>query len=101
MPKVCLPEAVRIAPPCLLERIVLLIAMLLAVAAAHAGQESEIPSESITLPHLQQPVEILVDRWGVPHIYAKNEADLFYAQGFYVARLRLFQIDLAAIFLCL
>ena len=38
--------------------------------------------------------EILVDRWGVPHIYAKNESDLFFAQGFYVARERLFQIDL-------
>ena len=94
MPKVCLPEAVRIARPCLPEKIVLLIAMLLAAVAAHASQEREIPSESITLPHLQQPVEILVDRWGVPHIYAKNEADLFFAQGFYVARLRLFQIDL-------
>jgi penicillin amidase len=94
MPKVRLPEAVRIARPCLPEKIVLLIAMLLAAVAAHAGQEREIPSESITLPHLQQPVYILVDRWGVPHIYAKNEADLFYVQGFYVARLRLFQIDL-------
>jgi acyl-homoserine lactone acylase PvdQ len=30
----------------------------------------------------------------VPHIYARNEADLFFAQGFYAARLRLFQIDL-------
>src|SRR5712692_5153077 len=40
------------------------------------------------------PVEILVDRWGVPHIYAKNEADLFFAQGFNAARDRLFQIDL-------
>jgi penicillin amidase len=50
----------------------------------------------VALPHLQQPVEILVDRWGVPHIYAKNESDLFFAQGFYVARERLFQIDLCA-----
>ena len=30
----------------------------------------------------------------MPHIYAKNEADLFFAQGFNVARDRLFQIDL-------
>jgi penicillin G amidase len=52
------------------------------------------PTVSIRLPNLRQPVEILIDRWGVPHIYARNEADLFFAQGFYVARLRLFQIDL-------
>ena len=38
--------------------------------------------------------EIIVDRWGVPHIYAKSEADVFLAQGFNAARDRLFQIDL-------
>ena len=51
-------------------------------------------AETISLPGLQQKVEILIDRWGVPHIYAKNEADLFFAQGFNAARDRLFQIDL-------
>src|SRR5215470_1178697 len=51
-------------------------------------------SETIKLEGLRQPVEILIDRWGVPHIYAKNEADLFFAQGFNAARDRLFQIDL-------
>jgi penicillin amidase len=61
---------------------------------AHAGQQSTIPTETITLPNLRQPVEILIDHWGVPHIYAKNEADLFVAQGFNAARDRLFQIDL-------
>src|SRR5262249_56233155 len=35
-----------------------------------------------------------IDRWGVPHIYAKNEANLFFAQGLNAARDRLFQIDL-------
>ena len=50
--------------------------------------------ETVQLAGLKQPVDILVDHWGVPHIYAKNEADLFFAQGFNVARDRLFQIDL-------
>ncbi len=40
------------------------------------------------------PVEILRDRWGVPHIYAQNTRDLFYAQGYISAKDRLFQIDL-------
>jgi penicillin amidase len=48
----------------------------------------------ITLPGLKEPVEVLRDRWGVPHIYAKNADDLFFAQGFVVAQDRLFQIDL-------
>src|SRR5262252_2138650 len=51
-------------------------------------------TDTIAIMGLRQPVEILVDRWGVPHIYAKNEADLFFAQGFNAARDRLFQIDL-------
>ena len=42
---------------------------------------------------LQENVEILVDRWGVSHIYAKNERDLFLAQGFNAARDRLFQFE--------
>lgn len=43
---------------------------------------------------LREPVEILRDKWGVPHIYAKNTTDLFFAQGWMAAKDRLFQIDL-------
>ena len=39
-------------------------------------------------------IEILRDRWGVPHIYAKSTDDLFYAQGYMAAKDRLFQLDL-------
>jgi penicillin amidase len=37
---------------------------------------------------------VLRDRWGVPHIYAKNEHDLFFAQGLVTAQDRLFQMEL-------
>ncbi|CAA9454859.1 MAG: Penicillin acylase (Penicillin amidase) [uncultured Rubrobacteraceae bacterium] len=40
------------------------------------------------------PVEILIDRWGVPHVYASSSYDAFFAQGFNAARDRLWQIDL-------
>ncbi|XVT56127.1 penicillin acylase family protein [Saccharomonospora azurea] len=43
---------------------------------------------------LDSPVRIVVDKWDVPHIYAKNTADLFFAQGYNAARERLFQMDL-------
>ena len=46
------------------------------------------------LTGLKAPAQILVDRWGVPHIYAATADDLFFAQGFNAARDRLFQIDL-------
>lgn len=45
-------------------------------------------------PGLQRPVEIIRDRWGVNHIYAQNEHDLFFAQGYSAARDRLFQLEL-------
>jgi penicillin amidase len=51
-------------------------------------------SETLTVPGLSQPVEILKDRWGISHIYAKNEPDLFFAQGYNAARDRLFQLEL-------
>lgn len=48
---------------------------------------------SFTLTGLRRPVEIIRDRWGVPHIYAQTEEDLFFAQGFVHAEDRLFQMD--------
>ena len=57
-------------------------------ATPHATQET------ITLEGLQAPASIVVDRWGVPHLRAENEADLFFLQGFNAARDRLWQIDL-------
>jgi penicillin amidase len=51
-------------------------------------------AEQISLSGLHEPVEILRDKWGVSHIYAANEHDLFFAQGFNVARDRLFQLEL-------
>jgi penicillin amidase len=43
---------------------------------------------------LHSQVEILVDPWGIPHIYAGNDEDAFFAQGFNAARDRLWQLDL-------
>ena len=43
---------------------------------------------------LRAPVEIVTDRWGISHIYAENEHDLFFAQGYDAARNRLFQFEI-------
>lgn len=51
------------------------------------------PEDSFTIPGLTAGAEILVDRWGVPHIYADDTYDAFRAQGFNAARDRLWQID--------
>ena len=42
---------------------------------------------------LEKPAEIIVDEWGVPHIYAQTHYDAFFVQGFNAARDRLWQID--------
>src|SRR5262245_30603954 len=47
----------------------------------------------IVLDGLAQEVEVLRDRWGVPHIYAQSVEDLFFAQGFVVAQDRLWQME--------
>ena len=43
---------------------------------------------------LREPVEIIRDEWGVNHIYAKNQHDLFFAQGYAAAKDRLFQFEI-------
>jgi len=43
---------------------------------------------------LLAPAEIAIDRWGVPHIYARSKRDAFFLQGWNAARDRLWQIDL-------
>jgi penicillin amidase len=42
---------------------------------------------------LQAQVEILRDRYGIPHIYASNTRDLFFAQGYVHAQERFWQMD--------
>ncbi|MEI9412025.1 penicillin acylase family protein [Mesorhizobium salmacidum] len=54
-----------------------------------------IASKLLKVKGLHSEVSINIDRWGLPHIRAKNLHDLFFAQGWNVARDRLWQIDLA------
>lgn len=52
------------------------------------------PTAVYPVSGLDRPAELIVDKWGVPHIFARDTGDLFLAQGFNAARDRLFQIDL-------
>ena len=56
-------------------------------------RQTALPSESLTIDGLNAPVEILVDEWGIPHIYAQTEEDLFFAQGYYACMDRTFQFE--------
>ncbi|MDJ1158190.1 penicillin acylase family protein [Chelatococcus sp. SYSU_G07232] len=50
--------------------------------------------EEIAVEGLAAAAEIVVDRWGIPHLRAEGLDDLFVVQGFNAARDRLWQIDL-------
>jgi acyl-homoserine lactone acylase PvdQ len=56
-------------------------------ALSQIGGELEVPG-------LKAPVEILRDEWGIPHIYAQNDDDLFMAQGYVMAQDRLWQMEM-------
>ncbi len=51
-------------------------------------------SGTLHLRGLHEAVEVLIDNYGVPHIYAQNEDDLYFAQGYIHAQERLWQMEL-------
>ncbi|MBH30449.1 MAG: hypothetical protein CMG71_00470 [Candidatus Marinimicrobia bacterium] len=50
----------------------------------------------VELSELSQTVEVFFDDYAVPHVYARNENDLFFAAGYLMARERLFQMTVNA-----
>jgi penicillin amidase len=92
----------------MVDRLLRLLALLALLSLHSAARAAETPDAladkahavlarlegEVAVPGLKEPVEVLRDRWGVPHIYAKNQDDLFFAQGFVTAQDRLFQMDL-------
>lgn len=83
--------------------VLLVFVLFLSVAASAqsttslAGQaKAALPETSgkLTAPGLQQSVTVLRDKWGVAHIYAQDQHDLFFAQGYVAAQDRLFQMEL-------
>lgn len=51
-------------------------------------------AQSLKVSGLQEPVEVIRDQWGISHIYAQNEHDLFFAQGYVAASDRPFQLEM-------
>ncbi|TCO75506.1 penicillin acylase family protein [Chromatocurvus halotolerans] len=70
-----------------------LILIILSAALLSAPGFSQ-TDQTLKVPGLEQPVEILKDKWGISHIYAETEHDLFFAQGYSAARDRLFQFEI-------
>jgi penicillin amidase len=49
---------------------------------------------TVELEGLVSHVEVRFDPYGVPHVFAENNDDLFFAQGYITARERMFQMDM-------
>ena len=82
---------------------------LLALAATVAGCDGSSAPETLAelahlslaqidgelgVPGLRESVEVLRDETGIPHIYAQNDDDLFFAQGYVMAQDRLWQMEM-------
>jgi penicillin amidase len=100
----------RLEMGALMRRRVLLVALVVFAAAGVAALIAQAPaapdlktqavaalaqhSGTAMVYGLREPVEVVRDQWGVPHIYAKNTHDLFFAQGFIVAQDRMWQLEM-------
>ncbi|MEO6633762.1 MAG: penicillin acylase family protein, partial [Mucilaginibacter sp.] len=60
----------------------------------NAESKNILSNEKLNLPGLLDEVIIKYDDHRIPHIFAKNDHDLYYAQGFVTARDRLWQMDI-------
>ncbi|MEP7293100.1 MAG: penicillin acylase family protein, partial [Chloroflexota bacterium] len=83
-------------------RIILMILLLVVVVVVVGGfliyndtMRGPLPqtSGSLSVVGLNAQVEVLRDEWGVPHIYASDQHDLFFAQGFVQAQDRWWQME--------
>jgi penicillin amidase len=74
---------------------VIVLLLLLSFGAIRIMIKRPLPgyTGTLTLEGLTAAVEVRTDDYGVPHIFAQNEDDLFFAQGFITARERFFQMD--------
>src|SRR4051794_4825965 len=73
----------------------LLIVVLSGGAIGYGWLRTSLPQTRgrLALPGLHQPVEVLRDADGVPHIFAADDEDAYQALGFVHAQDRLFQMD--------
>ena len=74
-----------------------LVAALLASLYAgpvRADRSTAVRQATNTVSGLQGPAEIIIDQWGISHIYAGTSRDAIFLQGYNAARDRLWQIDL-------
>ena len=74
-----------------MRKIVFLSQLLIVIAASFTTVIAQ-KKTTIQFKGLKAAVEVWRDEWGMNHIYANNQQDLFFAQGYCAAKDRLFQV---------
>ena len=76
-----------------------IIAAIIFIAAItlylYISRSLPVTNGEVNIGSITSPVQVTRDDVGVPHILAKNERDLYIAQGYVQAQDRLFQMDLS------
>ena len=62
--------------------------------SAPAATSTAVQEQYWNVAGLNAPADIVIDHWGIAHIFAANIHDAFFLQGYNAARDRLWQIDL-------
>ena len=73
------------------------LAFVMALSSCHFTR-TDLPTavrkEDRRIAGLSAPAEIVIDHWGIPHIFATSARDAFFLQGYNAGRDRLWQVDL-------
>lgn len=59
----------------------------------NAESKNSVVSETLSFPDLKDAADVYFDERLVPHVFAQNEADAFYIQGYLHAKFRLWQME--------
>jgi len=75
--------------------IIIVLVVIVALAGGSWFVRRSFPTTrgTLTVAGLQAEVQVYRDSWGIPYIYAQNDHDLFFAQGYVHAQDRLWQMD--------
>lgn len=60
---------------------------------AESPESVEPTEETLQIAGLHQPVQVVYDEMGVPHVFAQDDHDLYLAQGYLTAKDRLWQME--------
>jgi penicillin G amidase len=71
-----------------------IFALTCAALRAPAATSTAVQERNWNVIGLNAPADIVIDHWGIAHIFAANIHDAFFLQGYNAARDRLWQIDL-------